>query len=67
MQCRLYCTVLPVCCVPVLTNGAGVSRYSFAVGAVVRVGPGAHAVSPVRRVLDLLEEVRRPQDADALR
>ena len=36
---------------------------SHAVGPVVLVGPPEHAVPPVRLLLDVLEEVRRPEDA----
>lgn len=32
---------------------------------VVLLGPPQHAVPPVRLMLDLLEEVRRPEDAHA--
>lgn len=36
---------------------------SHAVGPVVLVGASKHAVSLVRFLLDVLEEVRRPEDA----
>lgn len=37
---------------------------SHAVGAVVLVGASQHAVPPVRVLLDVLEEVRRAEDAE---
>ena len=38
--------------------------YSYTVWSVVHMGPGADAVSAVCCMLDILEEVRRSQDAN---
>lgn len=40
---------------------------SHAVGPVVLMGASQHAVPPVRFLLDVLEEVRRPEDAEQSR
>lgn len=40
---------------------------SHAVSPVVLMGASQHAVPPVRFLLDVLEEVRRPEDAEQSR
>lgn len=57
---RWRCSGLPerlLTCLPVFFSG------SHAVGAVVLLGSSQHAVPLVRLLLDVLEEVRRPEDA----
>ena len=67
--CAHYTYVLCVClcvCVPVCVCVL-ICVCSCPLNPVVLLGAGTHAVPPVFCLLDVLEKVRRPQDAHAIR